>query len=201
MCSFANLWFIIRSSFHDLTMIIQLQHILIYFIRTTISRDIFYILNVTKRKSYIIEDVIVISCSFTFSSLSIEAKCISLFETRGKIMQRMLCSARSTRTSKSIKTINSHNDEYEFLNVRRWRITFSFLINNEYFSIFDLDEFVNVLSFTFFDMPFSRFDIILYISDLLNISNLVFYFLDCATYHIWFENRFKSVSFFFVFKE
>ena len=137
-----------------------------------------------EKKSHIIENVIAISCNFTFSSLSVEAKCISFLETREKIMQRMLCSARSARTSKLIETINFYDDEYEFLNVRRWRITLSFLIDNEYFSIFDFDKFVNVLSFTFFDMSFSRLDIILYISDHLSISNLAFYFLDCAIYHI-----------------
>ena len=126
---------------------------------------------------------------------------ISRNEMRKKIMQRMLCSTKSARTSKSIKIINFYDDEYEFLNVRRWRITFLFLIDNEYFSIFDLNEFVNVLSFTFFDISFSRLDIILYISDLLSISNLIFYFLDCATYHIWFKSRLKSVTFSFVFKE
>ena len=124
-----------------------------------------------KKKSHIIEDVIAISCNFIFSSLSVEARCIFLLETRKKIMRRMLCSARLAKTSKSIEKINSHNDEYEFLNFRRWRITFSFLIDNEYFSIFDLDEFVNVLSFTFFNMFSFRLDIVLYISDLLNISN------------------------------
>ena len=89
-------------------------------------------------------------------------------------MQQMLCSIKSAKTSKLIETINSHNDEYKFLNVRRWRITFLFLIDNEYFSIFDLNEFVNVLLFTLFNMFFSRLDIILYISDFLNISNLIF---------------------------
>ena len=136
-----------------------------------------------------------------FSSLSVEAKCIFILETREKIMQRILCSARSARTSKSIATINSYDDEYKFLNVRRWRITFSFLINNEYFSIFDLNEFVNVLSFILFDMSFFRLNIILYILNLLSISNLIFYFLDCAIYHICFESRLKSVTFFFVLKE
>ena len=115
-------------------------------------------------------------------------------------MQRMLCSIKLTRISKSIETINCHDDEYEFLNVRQWRITFPFLIDNEYFNIFDLDEFVNVLSFTFFDMLFFRLNIILYISDLLNISNLIFYFFDCATHHIWFESRLKSVTFFLYLK-
>ena len=153
-----------------------------------------------KERLYIIESIIAISCNFTFSLLSIEAKCIFLFETREKIMQQILCSTKLTKTSKSIKTINFYDDECEFLNVRRWRITFSFLIDSEYFNIFDFNEFMNVLSFTFFDMSFFRFDIILYISDFLNILNLVFYFLECATYHIWFESRFKSVTFFFVFK-
>ena len=173
-CSFANLWFITRFAFYDLTAIIQLRNVLIHFIRTIIFRNIFYALTVTKRESHIIEDVIAISCNLIFSFLSVEAKYISLFETWKKIMQWMLYSARSARTSKSIKTINYYNDEYQFLNVRRWRITFSFLINNEYFRIFDFDEFVNVLSFTSFDMPFFRLDIILYISNLLNISNLIF---------------------------
>ena len=138
-CSFANLWFITRFAFYDLTAIIQLRNVLIHFIRTIIFRNIFYALTVTKEKSHIIEDVIAISCNFTFSPLSIEAKYIFFLETRKKIMQRMLCSARLTRTSKSIETINFYDDKYEFLNVRRWRITFSFLINNEYFGIFDLD--------------------------------------------------------------
>ena len=82
----ANLWFIIWSVFHDLTTIIQLQNILIYFIRTAIFGDIFYTLIVTKVRSYIIEDVIAISCNFIFSFVSSEAKCISLFETWEKIM-------------------------------------------------------------------------------------------------------------------
>ena len=192
-CFSANLWFIIRSASRDLTAIIQLRNILIHFIQITISRNILYALIVTKEKSYIIESVIAISCNFTFSSLSVEAKCISFLETREKIMQRMLCSARSARTLKSIETINFYDDEYEFLNFWRWRITFPFLIDSEYFSIFDLDKFVNVLSFTSFDMSFSRLDTILYILNFLSISNLVFYFLDCETYHIWFESRFESV--------
>ena len=116
-------------------------------------------------------------------------------------MQRMLCLARSTRTSKSIKTINFYNDEYEFLNVRQWRITFSFLIDSEYFNIFDFNEFVNVLSFTFFDIFFFRLNIILYISNFLSISNLVFYFFNYAIYYIWFESRLKSITFFLVLKE
>ena len=142
-----------------MTAIIQLQNILIHFIRTVIFRDILYTLTVTKVRSHIIEDVIAISCNFTFSLLSIEAKYISFLETRKKIMQRMLCSTRSARILKSIEIINSYDDEYEFLNVRRWRITFSFLINNEYFSIFDLNEFVNVLSFT--SSRYFSFDLIL----------------------------------------
>ena len=116
------------------------------------------------------------------------------FEMRKKIMQRMLCSTRSARTLKSTETINFYNDEYEFSNFRRWRITFSFLIDNEHFNIFDFDEFVNVLSFIFFDMSFSRLDIILYISDFLSILNLIFYFLDCAIYHIWFESQLESIT-------
>ena len=176
-------------------------NILIYFIRTIIFRNIFYVLTITKKELHIIENVIAISCNLTFSSLSIETKCISLLETREKIMQWMLCLTRSARMLKSIETINFYDDEYEFLNVRRWRITFSFLIDNEYFSIFDLDKFVNVLSFTFFDMSFFRLDIILYISDFLSILNLVFYFFDCAIYHICFESRLKSVTFLFVLKE
>ena len=195
--SFADLWFIIRSAFHDLTAIIQLRNILIHFIWTAIFRNIFYILIVTKEESHIIKNVIAISCNLTFSFLSVEAKYIFFFETREKIMQRMLCSTRSARTLKLIETINFYDDEYEFLNVRRWWITFSFLIDNEYFSIFDLNEFVNVLSFTFFDMSFLRLDIILYISNLLSISNLVFYFLDCAIYFIWFKNPLKSITSFF----
>ena len=118
-CSFADLWFITRSAFYNLTTIIQLRNILIHFIRTTIFRNILYALIVTKEKSYIIEDVIAISCNFTFSSLSVEAKCISLLETREKIMQRMLYSTRLIRTSKSIEIINFYDDKYEFLNVRR----------------------------------------------------------------------------------
>ena len=186
LCSFADLWFIIRFSSHDLTAVTQLRNILIHFIRTTISRDIFYALTVIKRGLYIIENVIAISCNFTFSSLLVEAKCIFFLETRKKIIQQMLCSARSARTSKLIAMVNFHNDEYEFFKVRRWRITFSFLIDNEYSNIFDLNAFVNVLSFTLFDISFFRLDIILYISNLLNISNLIFYFFDCAIYHlIW----------------
>ena len=198
---FADLWFIIQFAFHDLTAITQLRNILIYFIQTVIFRNIFYVLTVTKEKSHIIENVIAISCNLIFSPLSVGAKCISFLETRKKIMQRMLCSTRSTRTSKSIKIINFYADEYKFLNVRRWRITFSFLIDNEYFSIFDLDEFVNVLSFIFFDISFFRFNIILYISNLLSISNLIFYFLNCATYYIWFKSRLKSIVSSFVLKE
>ena len=200
-CSSADLWFIIRFTFYDLIVIIQLRNILIHFIWTATFRNIFYVLTVTKEELYIIENVIAISYNLTFSSLSVETKCISVLETREKIMQRILCSARSAKTSKSIETINFYDDEYEFLNVRRWRITFSFLIDNEYFNIFDFNEFVNVLSFIFFDMSFSRLNIILYISDFLNISNLVFFFLNCAIYHIWFESRFKSVTSFLVFKE
>ena len=181
-------------------MIIQLRNILINFIQTTIFRNIFYALTVTKKKSYIIENVIAISCNFTFSSLSVEAKCF-FFKMRKKIMQQILYLTWSVRTLKLIETINFYNNKYKFLNVRQWRITFLFLINSEYFSIFDFNEFVNVLSFTSFDMSFSRLDIILYISNLLNISNLIFYFLDCAIYHIWFNSRLKSVTFSFVFKE
>ena len=195
-CSFINLWFIIRFAFHELTAVIQLRNILIHFIQTTIFRNILYILTVTKEKSYIFENVIAISCNFTFLSLSVEAKCIFLFETREKIMQRMLCSVRSARTLKSIETINFYDDEYEFWNVRQWRIMFSFLIDSEYFRIFDFNEFVNVLSFTLFDMFFFRLNDILYISNFLNISDLVFCFLDCVIYHIWFESRLESVTFF-----
>ena len=193
-CSFTNLWFIIQFASRDLTVIIQLQNILIHFIRTTIFRNILYVLTVTKERSHIIENVIAILCNLTFSPLSVETKCISLFETRKKIMQRILCSTRSARTSKSTKTINFYDDEYEFSNFRRWRITFSFLIDNEYFSIFDFNEFVIVLSFISFDMSFFRLDIILYISDFLSILNLIFYFSDCATYHIWFESQLESVT-------
>ena len=156
-------------------------------------RDIFYILTVMKEKSHITEDVIIISCNFTFPFLSVEAKCIFFLKTRKKIMQRMLCSARSIKTSKSIEMINSHDDEHEFLNVRRWRITFSFLIDNKYFNIFNLNEFVNVLSFILFNMSFFQLDIILCILNLLSILNLVFYSLDCAVYYIWFESRLKSI--------
>ena len=201
MCSSANLWFMIRFEFHDLTAVIQLRNILIYFIRTAIFRNILYILTVTKEELYIIEDVIAISCNLTFSFLLIEAKCISFFETREKIMQRMLYLTKSARTSKSIKIINFYNDEYEFLNVRRWRITFSFLIDSEYFSIFDFNKFVNVLSFILFDIFFSQLNIILYILNFLSISNLVLYFLNYVTYHISFKNRFKSIIFSFLLKE
>ena len=83
-CSFIDLWFIIQSALHDLTTIIQLQNILIYFIRTAIFRNIFYVLTVTKEKSHIIEDVIAISCNFTFSSLSVETKCIFFFRNARK---------------------------------------------------------------------------------------------------------------------
>ena len=118
-CSFANLWLITRSAFHDLTTIIQLRIILIHSIRTIIFRDIPYILTVTKRKLYIIEGVIATSCNFKFSSLSVETKWIFLFERQEKIMQRMLYSTESARTLKSIKMINFYDNEYEFLNVRR----------------------------------------------------------------------------------
>ena len=84
--SFANLWFIIWFTFHDLTAITQLRNILIHFIQTVIFRNIFYVLTVTEKRLYIIEDVIVISCNFTFSFLSVEAKCISFLETQKKIM-------------------------------------------------------------------------------------------------------------------
>ena len=57
-CSFADLWFIIRFAFHDLTIIIQSQNILIYFIRTAIFRNIFYALTVTKIKLHIIENAL-----------------------------------------------------------------------------------------------------------------------------------------------
>ena len=119
LCSFANLWFIIRFTFHNLITVIQLRNILISFIRTIIFRNILYALTVMKKELYIIENVIAILCNLTFLSLSIEMKCISFFETREKIMKRMLCSAKLTRTSQSIKTINFHDDEYEFLNVQR----------------------------------------------------------------------------------
>ena len=193
LCSFADLWFIIWFASRDLIIMIQLRNILIDFIRTIIFRNILYALTIMKEESHIIEDVIASSCNFTFSFLSIEAKCISFLETRKKIMQRMLCSVKSTKTSKSTETINFYDDKYEFSNFQRWRITFLLLIDSEHFSIFDPNEFMNVLSFIFFDMSFSRLDIILYISDLLNISNLVFYFSDYATYHIWFESRLESV--------
>ena len=169
---------------------------MIRFIWIIIFRNIFYVLTVIKERLYIIESVIAISCNLTFSLLSVEAECIFLFKTRKKIMQQMLCSTKLTKMLKSIKTINFYDDQCEFLNVRRWRITFSFLIDSEYFSIFDFNEFMNVLSFIFFDLSFFRFDIILYISDFLSILNLVFYFLDYTTYYIWFESRFKSVTFF-----
>ena len=41
----------------------------------------------------------------------------------------------------------------------------------------------------------------IYMSDLLDILNLIFYFLDCTIYHSSFENRFKSITFFSLFKE
>ena len=85
-CFFANLWFITRSAFHDLTAIIQLRNILIHFIRTTIFRNLFYVLTITKEKLYIIEGVIATLFNLTFSLLSVEAKCIFLLETREKIM-------------------------------------------------------------------------------------------------------------------
>ena len=81
-------------------------------------------------------------------------------ETREKIMQRMLYSIESTRTLKLIETINSYNDKYEFLNVQRWRIMFQFLINNEYFNIFDFNKFVNVL--LFISSIYFSFDLILF---------------------------------------
>ena len=136
-CPSADLWFIIRFTLHNLTAVTQLRNILIHFIWTIIFQNIFYTLTVTKERSHIIKDVIATSCNFTFSSLSVKAKCISFLEMRKKIMQRMLCSTKSTKTSKSIEIINFYDDEYEF--VLRWRIMFSFLIDNEYFSIFDLD--------------------------------------------------------------
>ena len=80
-CSFINLWFIIRSPLHDLITIIQLRNILIHFIRTAIFRNILYVLTVTKEKLHIIENVMTISCNFTFSLLSVETKCIFVFET------------------------------------------------------------------------------------------------------------------------
>ena len=161
------MWFIIRLTSHDLTAITQLRNILIHFIRTTIFRNILNILTVTKEESHIIEDVIAISYNLTFSLLSIGTKYIFLFKTRKKIMQWMLCSARSTRISKSIEMINFYDDEFEFLNVRRWRITFLFLIDNKDFNIFDLDKFMNVLLFISFDISFSQ----LVISDLKIDSN------------------------------
>ena len=147
--SFINLWFIIRFASYDLTAITQLRNILIYFIQTTIFQNILYALIVTKKESNIIENVIAISYNLIFSFLSVEAKCIFFFETREKIIQRMICLIRSAKTLKSIKMINFYNDEYEFLNVQQWRITFSFLIDSEYFIIFDFNKFVNVLSFIF----------------------------------------------------
>ena len=140
-----------------------------------------------ERRSHIIEDVIAISWNSILSFLSIGTKYIFFLETRKKIMQRILCLTRSTRTLDSIATFNSHDDEYEFLNVRRWQIIFSFLINNEYFSIFDFNEFVNVLSFTFFDMSFFRLDIILYIIKFLKHikSNFLFSWLCNLSYLIW----------------
>ena len=118
-CLFADLWFIIRSAFHDLTAVIQLRNSLIHFIRRAIFRDIFYVLTITTKKSHIIENAIAISCNLTFSFLSVETKYIFLFETRKKIMQQMLCSVRLAKMSKSIATINFYEDEYKFLNVRR----------------------------------------------------------------------------------
>ena len=159
LCSSADLWFIIRSAFHDLTAVTQLRNILIHFIRTIISRGILHTLTVLKKESYIIEGVIVILYNLIFLSLSIEAKCISLLETREKIMQQMLCLTKSARTLESIETINSHDDKYEFLNVRRWRITFSFLIDSEYFSIFDFNKSMNILSFI--SLIYLSFDLIL----------------------------------------
>ena len=85
-CFSVNLWFITRFASHDLITITQLRNILIYFIRTIIFRNILYVLTVTKERSYIIKIVIAISYNFTFSSLSIETKCISFLETRKKIM-------------------------------------------------------------------------------------------------------------------
>ena len=134
LCSFANLWFITRFAFYDLTAITQLRNILIHFIRTAIFRNIFYVLTVTKEKSHIIENVIAISCNFTFSSLSVEAKCISFFKTRKKIMQRMLCSVKSARTSKSITTINFHNDESRFHSWLIMNISVSLILMNSWMS-------------------------------------------------------------------
>ena len=133
--SSALLQFITESAFYDLTAIIRLQNILIHFIRTTISRDILYILTITKVRSHIIEDVIAIlhSCSN-----QLKQNAVFFLETWKKAMQRTLYSAKSTRTLKSIKTIKFYDDEYEFLNVQQWRIIFQFLINSRFliFSIF-----------------------------------------------------------------
>ena len=74
--SSAELWFITRFTFYNLTTIIQLSNILIHFNPVIISRDILYALTVTKVKLYIIEDVIVIFCILISSFLSIETKCI-----------------------------------------------------------------------------------------------------------------------------
>ena len=108
-------------------------------------------------------------------------------ETWEKIMQQMLCSIKSTKTLKSIATINSHDDEYKFLNVRRWQIAFSFLIDNEYFSIFDFNKFVNVLLFISFDMSFFRLNIILYIIKFFqHIKSSLFLSRLCnSSYLIW----------------
>ena len=46
------------------------------------------------------------------------------------------------------------------------------------------------------------FDLTLFciLSDFLSILNLIFYFLNCAIYYIWFKNRFKSIIFFLYLK-
>ena len=94
---------------------IQLQNILIYFIRTAIFRNILYISTVTKVKSHIIESVIAIS----YSRFNQSKRNASFFEMLEKIMQRTLCSTRLIKTLKSIETIKFHDDKYEFLNVQR----------------------------------------------------------------------------------
>ena len=108
LCSFADLWFIIRSASHDLTTVTQLQNILIHFIRTTISRHILYALTVTKEESHIIEGVIVISCNLTFSSLSVEAKCISFENNATNVV--------FSKISKNVKV--NCNDQFSWWRVR-----------------------------------------------------------------------------------
>ena len=50
LCSFTDLWFIIRSAFHDLTAIIQLRNILIHFIRYVFLSAWYYLIYIKSLK-------------------------------------------------------------------------------------------------------------------------------------------------------